>query len=125
MVVAVGHTLGDAPPDTGVPPQLAVNHSTVSPPLPGVAERVEQPPAQHAGGLACRLVGAAGAVQEGYDLQVSTSAFGSYVSVAWVTLVTQKVYWTVEAFFVPTVSIVATPLLLVVPESVSLKSPVN
>lgn len=50
---------GDPPPGTAVPPQLSVNHSTASPPLPGVAESVEQPPAQIAAGLACGLVGAA------------------------------------------------------------------
>ena len=44
----------------GVPPQLPVNHSTVSPPLPGVADRVEDAPLQIVDGLAPAPVGTLG-----------------------------------------------------------------
>ena len=54
-MVVVGLT-GDV---TGVPPQLTVNHSTVSP-LPTLADSVEDPPEQIAGGVAAGLVGVAG-----------------------------------------------------------------
>jgi len=48
VVVAVGLTVGEAPPATGVVPQPSVNHSTLSPSAPGVAESVVDWPWQMA-----------------------------------------------------------------------------
>ena len=57
MVVVVGLTVVDP---SGVPPQLPVYQSTTSPPLPGVADRVDEAPTHIVEGLAVAPVGAAG-----------------------------------------------------------------
>ena len=43
-----------------MPPQLPEYQTTVSPPLPAVADSVEESPLQIVDGLACGLVGALG-----------------------------------------------------------------
>lgn len=60
MVVAAGDTEGLAPPETGVPPQLPVNQSTVTPPGTD-AVRVDEAPGHTVEGVASGLVGVEGA----------------------------------------------------------------
>ncbi|MBK8269633.1 MAG: hypothetical protein IPK83_15565 [Planctomycetes bacterium] len=60
VVVAAGDTKGLAPPETGVPPQLPVYQSTVTPPGTD-AVRVDEPPVHTVEGVASGLVGVEGA----------------------------------------------------------------